>query len=214
MCFFYLLAFFPLSLSPFPVFLFVFYFAASSSRSLSMPPPPLSSCSFLTCPASALFSRLSSAFLFLPLLLFPPSPLPHPPFRSRCGFFFFLLWPLFLDFFLGFLFPFYSSCFSVSSSFVLSPPFLSSSFVSISFPLPSSSLLAGYSSFSSVLAAFLVSSSSSSLSPGCLLFPFSNSGYALWCWAQQKNSTNVFPACRKRRLKGTGRGDWESPPLV
>ena len=28
-----------------------------------------------------------------------------------------------------------------------------------------------------------------------------------------KNSTNVFSACRKRRLKETGRGDWESPPL-
>ena len=30
--------------------------------------------------------------------------------------------------------------------------------------------------------------------------------YALWCWAQQKNSTNIFPVCRKRRLKGTGEG--------
>ena len=29
----------------------------------------------------------------------------------------------------------------------------------------------------------------------------------------KKNSTNVFSACRKRRLKETGRGDWESPPL-
>ena len=29
-----------------------------------------------------------------------------------------------------------------------------------------------------------------------------------------KNSTNVFSACRKRRLKETGRGDWESPPLL
>ena len=28
-----------------------------------------------------------------------------------------------------------------------------------------------------------------------------------------KNSTNVFSACRKRRLKETGRGDWESSPL-
>ena len=28
-----------------------------------------------------------------------------------------------------------------------------------------------------------------------------------------KNSTNVFSACRKRQLKETGRGDWESPPL-
>ena len=28
-----------------------------------------------------------------------------------------------------------------------------------------------------------------------------------------KNSTNVFSACRKRRLKVMGRGDWESPPL-
>ena len=28
-----------------------------------------------------------------------------------------------------------------------------------------------------------------------------------------KNSTNVFSACRKRRLKETGQGDWESPPL-
>ena len=28
-----------------------------------------------------------------------------------------------------------------------------------------------------------------------------------------KNSTNVFSACRKRRLRKTGRGDWESPPL-
>ena len=28
-----------------------------------------------------------------------------------------------------------------------------------------------------------------------------------------KNSTNVFSACRKRRLKETGRGDWESPSL-
>ena len=28
-----------------------------------------------------------------------------------------------------------------------------------------------------------------------------------------KNSTNVFSACRKRRLKETGRGDWESLPL-
>ena len=28
-----------------------------------------------------------------------------------------------------------------------------------------------------------------------------------------KNNTNVFSACRKRRLKETGRGDWESPPL-
>ena len=28
-----------------------------------------------------------------------------------------------------------------------------------------------------------------------------------------KNSTNVLSACRKRRLKETGRGDWESPPL-
>ena len=28
-----------------------------------------------------------------------------------------------------------------------------------------------------------------------------------------KNSANVFSACHKRRLKETGRGDWESPPL-
>ena len=28
-----------------------------------------------------------------------------------------------------------------------------------------------------------------------------------------KNSANVFSECRKRRLKETGRGDWESPPL-
>ena len=28
-----------------------------------------------------------------------------------------------------------------------------------------------------------------------------------------KNSANVFSACRKRRLKETGRGDWESSPL-
>ena len=28
-----------------------------------------------------------------------------------------------------------------------------------------------------------------------------------------KNSANVFSVCRKRRLKETGRGDWESPPL-
>ena len=28
-----------------------------------------------------------------------------------------------------------------------------------------------------------------------------------------KNITNVFCVCRKRRLKETGRGDWESPPL-
>ena len=28
-----------------------------------------------------------------------------------------------------------------------------------------------------------------------------------------KNSANVFSACRKRRLKETGRGDWEPPPL-
>ena len=28
-----------------------------------------------------------------------------------------------------------------------------------------------------------------------------------------KNRANVFSACRKRRLKETGRGDWESPPL-
>ena len=47
-------------------------------------------------------------------------------------------------------------------------------------------------------------------------------GNALWCWAYNmpcgvghitKNSTNVFSACRKRRLKETGREDWESPPL-
>ena len=42
----------------------------------------------------------------------------------------------------------------------------------------------------------------------------------VWCWAMPcgvghitKNSTNVFSACRKRRLKETGRGDWESSPL-
>ena len=28
-----------------------------------------------------------------------------------------------------------------------------------------------------------------------------------------KNTTTVFPAFRKRRIKGTERGDWESPPL-
>ena len=28
-----------------------------------------------------------------------------------------------------------------------------------------------------------------------------------------KNTTTVLPAFRKRRIKGTGRGDWESPPL-
>ena len=28
-----------------------------------------------------------------------------------------------------------------------------------------------------------------------------------------KNSANVFSACHKSRLKETGRGDWESPPL-
>ena len=28
-----------------------------------------------------------------------------------------------------------------------------------------------------------------------------------------KNSANLFSACRKRRLKETGRGDWESPSL-
>ena len=35
----------------------------------------------------------------------------------------------------------------------------------------------------------------------------------MWCWAKQKNGTNVFSACRKSLLKGTVRGDWESPPL-
>ena len=28
-----------------------------------------------------------------------------------------------------------------------------------------------------------------------------------------KNTITVLPAFRKRRIKGTGRGDWESPPL-
>ena len=167
--FFSLLAFSPLSLCPFSGFLFCFSFAASSSRSLSLPPSPLSSCYFLAFPSSALFSS-SFGFSFL-----PSSPLPHPPFRSRYVFFFSLLWPLFLGFILGFLYPF-SSCLSFSSSFVLSP-LLSSSFVSVSFHLPSSSLHSGYSSFSSVLAASLVGSSSSSLPSSPLAFAFSQSAF-------------------------------------
>ena len=71
LCFLLLFAFSPLLLlCP---FLFCLSFAASSCRSLSLPPSPLSS-SFLALPSSALFSLLSSSFLFLPLLLFPSFP--------------------------------------------------------------------------------------------------------------------------------------------
>ena len=98
---------------PFSGFLFCFSFAASSSRSLSLPPSPLSSCYFLAFPLSAWFSLLSSAFLFLPLLLFPSSsssfsfpfwflllsplaPLSQLsfPFLLRLPFLLFLLYPL------------------------------------------------------------------------------------------------------------------------
>ena len=132
---------------PFSSFLFSFSFAVSSSRSLSLPPSPLFSCYFLAIPSSALFYLLSSAFLFLPLLLF----------------LILLFVPVLVSSSLssGPSFSAFSSL-SFSSSFVLSP-LLSSSFTSVSFPLPSSSLQAGYSSFSSVLAASLVGSSSSSL---------------------------------------------------
>ena len=52
---------------------------------------------FLRLLCSLFFLRLFFSSLFSSS---PPSPLPHPPFRSRFGFFFSLLWP----FFLGFLF--------------------------------------------------------------------------------------------------------------
>ena len=154
--FFSLLAFSPLSLCPFPVFCCI---------PLSLLPllilflcllllfPLVLSWPFLHLLCSLFFLRLFFSSLFSS----PPSPLPPPPFRSRFGFFFSLLWPLFLSF----LFPFSSSCLSFSSSssclsfsssFVLSL-LLSSSFVSVSSALPSSSLHAGSSSFSSVLAA-------------------------------------------------------------
>ena len=169
-----------LSLSlPFSVFLFVFYFVASSSCSLSLPPPPLSSYSVLTFPSSALFSLLSLVFFsslfsssLLPLsliLLFVPVVVSsfsfEPSFSPSFSVFSSLSPPL--------AFPFLPP---LSSHPLFSLP-LSSPF---SFPIPSSSLHADYSSFLFVLTASLVSFSSSSLSPGSLLFPFSDSGLHLF----------------------------------
>ena len=149
---------------PFPVFCFV-------SISL-LPLLVLFLCLLLLFPLvlSEPLLRLLCSLFFLRLFFSSPfssSPLFPSPSSSFLFpfFFFFLLWPLFLGFFLGFLFHFSSSCLSVASSMVPPPPlFLSPSFVSVSFPLPSPSLRAGYSSFSSVLAVSLLSSSSSSLS--------------------------------------------------
>ena len=133
--FFSLLAFSPLSLCPFPVFCFVFRCCLFSFSFFSS----FSSFLLLFLGLSFVCFVLSSFFGFFFSSLFsstPSSLLPHPPFRSRFGFFFSLLWPLFLGFFLGFLFPFSSSCLSFSSSFVLSPLLLSSPFLSLYSLLP------------------------------------------------------------------------------
>ena len=169
---FSLLAFSPLSLCPFSGFLFCFLFLCF-----------LFSFSFLASVSSFLFFFLDLSFICFLLssffgCSFPPSS-PLPSFPSPSSSFSFPLWFLLspltplsrLSHPFLLLLPF--------RLFLLSPltPFLSSSFVSVSFPLPSSSLHAGYSSFSSVLAASLVGSSSSSLSSWPLAFSFSQSAF-------------------------------------
>ena len=173
MCFFSLLAFSPLSLCPFSGFLFCFLFRcflffASFSFFLLF----FLDLSFICFVLSSFFG-----FSFLPSSPLPSFPSPSSSFSFP--FWFLLLSPLTplsrllsrlsLPFLL--LLPF--------RLFLLCPltPFLSSSFVSVSFPLPSSSLHAGYSSFLSVLAASLVSSSSSSLSSWPMAFGLSQSAF-------------------------------------
>ena len=159
LCFsFSLFGFSPLSLLfPFPFslfccFLFSFSFFASSSSLL-----------FFFLGLSFVCFVLSSFFVFS---FHPSSPLPLLPL--------FLILLLFVPILVsssslssGFSFSAFPSL-SPALAFPPLPPsssplFFSSSFVSVSFPLSSSSLPADYSSFSSVLAASLVVSSSSSL---------------------------------------------------
>ena len=130
-------------------------------------------------PSSALSSLPLRLFFSSPLLLSPPSPIPHPTFLFPLWFL--LLSPLTP---LSRLLSRFSIPFPLRLSFRFFllcplPQFLSSSCVSVSFPLPSSSLHAASSSCY-VLSASLVSSSSSSLSPGSLLFPFSESSLLLF----------------------------------
>ena len=119
---------------PFSRFLFCVSFAVSSSRSLSLPPSTVSLSSFL--PSFLCFVLYSSSVFFsFPLLLFLPSPIPLPLFRSRCGLFFFL----------GFMFPFCSAFLSVSSSLLDFGHLLASPFVLSPCPLFFSLLLVVYS---------------------------------------------------------------------
>ena len=148
---------------------------------------------------------LCSLFVF-GFLFLPPSPLPSFPYPSSS--FSFPLWVILLSsldplsrLLSGFSVPFRLRlsfrCFLLCPL----PLFLSSSFVSVSFPLPSSSLHAASSSFWSVLAPLccvpLRCVSLSPLSPGSLLFPFSLSSFASF---SASSSSRPF--------------SWPSPPLL
>ena len=135
---------------PFSRFLFCVSFAVSSSRSLSLPPSTVS-LSFLT-----FLPMLCSLFVF-GFLFLPPSPLPSFPYPSSS--FSFPLWFILLSPLdpLSRLLSQFSVPFLLRlsfRSFLLCPlpKFLSSSFVYVSFPLPSSSLHAASSSFWSILS--------------------------------------------------------------
>ena len=147
---------------PFSGFLFCVSFAVSFSRSLSLPPSTVSLSFFLTFLPLLCSLRLRvsfpppfSSFLPLSLFLFFVTVVVSSSFSSRPSFS-----PSFLVF----------CSLSAPLVFPFLPPLSSSSFVSVSFPLPSSSLHVASSSLWSVLAASLMCSSSP-LSP-CLSFLF------------------------------------------
>ena len=140
-------------------------------------------------------------FLFL-----PPSPLPSFPYPSSS--FSFPLWVILLSplgpfsrllsrFSLPFRLRLSFCCFLLCPF----PQFLSSSFISFSFPLPSSPLHADSSSFWAVLAPLFCVTlrcvSLSPFSPGSLLFPFSLSSFASF---SASSSSRPF--------------SWPPPPLL
>ena len=189
--FLFLLAFSPLSLCPFPVFCFV-SISLLPPLVLSLPPPPLSYCSFLTflpLICSLFFLRLFFSSLFSssllplsPILLFIPvvvsSFSSDPSFSPFFSIFSSLSTPL--------AFPFLPPLSSHPHFFSLP---LSSLFLSLS-PLPPFMLATLPSHLSSLP---LVSSSSSSLSPGSLLFPFSDYGFASFSASSSSRPLSLSP---------------------
>ena len=179
---------------PFSRFLVCVSFSVSSSHSLSLPPSAVSLSSFLP-----FFPLLGSLFIFgffsFPLLLFFTSPIPLSLFVPVVGYSSFSSRPSFS--------PYFSVFCSLSAPLVFpllphlsSPQFLSSSFVSVSFPLPSSSLHADSSPFWSVLAPLRCVSLSPFLS-WLFYLSFSLSGFASF---SESSSSRPFY--------------WPPPPLL